>query len=308
MKLSKNVIIGLVAVLLILIIIVLFLSSRSKQSQPQDGTTPSTESPSETMENTPKSGGLVEQIKKKLGGGSSQVTPTIAAELLEQKGAVKYAGETITYGNGFKGYYSAPVKDGIFPGVVMIHEWWGLNDHMKTMADLLASHGYRVVAVDLYNGGVATTPDDARSYVSSLDSAKAIENMRAAKAYLKSKGAVKVGSLGWCFGGSQSLQFALNEPLDATVLYYGTPVTDGVQLSKIKSPVLGIFGDKDEQIPVAKVNEFTAALLSAGVVNEVKIYPGVGHAFANPSGQNYAPEQTKDAWKKTLGFLTTHLR
>ena len=110
-------------------------------------------------------------------------------------------------------------------------------------------------------------------------------------------------------GGGQSLQLALSgEPLDAKVIYYGALVTDESRLSRIKWPVLGIFGDKDQSIPVATVNEFASALDRLGIKNEIYIYPGVGHAFANPSGENYAPNETKDAWNKTVAFPNKYLK
>jgi carboxymethylenebutenolidase len=120
----------------------------------------------------------------------------------------------------------------------------------------------------------------------------------------------KVASIGWCFGGGQSLQLALHSerhPLAATVLYYGTPlVTDKQELSKIKWPVLGIFGDQDKSIPVEQIQQFKAALDADGIINEIHIYKGLGHAFANPSGPNYAPKETADAWQKTLVFLQNY--
>lgn len=104
------------------------------------------------------------------------------------------------------------------------------------------------------------------------------------------------------------MQLALSgEPMDATVIYYGQLVTDSNQLRKITWPVLGIFGDQDQVISVDSVNSFDKALDDLDITNEVYIYPGVGHAFANPSGMNYAPEQTQDAWDKTLTFLNKHL-
>jgi carboxymethylenebutenolidase len=176
------------------------------------------------------------------------------------------------------------------------------------MARQLAAEGYNVIAVDLYDGKVASTQDQARSLVSSLDHAEALENMKSAAAYLRSQGSGSIASLGWCFGGGQSLSLALSgEDLDATIIYYGSLVTNRTRLAAIDQPVLGIFGDRDASIPVATVNEFDRALDEAGIENEIYIYEGVGHAFANPSGMNYAPEQTRDAWEKTLAFLRENL-
>lgn len=201
------------------------------------------------------------------------------------------------------------------PAVVMIHEWWGLNDNIKDMANELASEGYVVLAADLYNGEVATTPDKAMQLVGTVreNPEQAISNLQSAVQYLASLPNVnssRIASLGWCFGGGQSLQLALNSeqnPLAATVIYYGNLVNDTNELSKINWPVLGIFGDQDQSIPVESVNAFEQALNETGVTNEIYIYPGVGHAFANPSGDNYAPAETADAWEKTLAFLKKYV-
>ena len=202
------------------------------------------------------------------------------------------------------------------PAVVMIHEWWGINDNIKNMANTLAKEGYVVLAADLYNGEVATDPNRAQELSQSVRSNQdeAIANLQSAVKYLSSLpnvNASRIASLGWCFGGGQSLQLALNskqQPLAATILYYGTPlVTDKQALSNIKWPILGIFGDQDQAIPVEEVKQFETALNADRIPNEIHIYPGVGHAFANPSGDNYAPKETADAWQKTLAFLNKYV-
>jgi carboxymethylenebutenolidase len=201
------------------------------------------------------------------------------------------------------------------PAVIMIHEWWGLNENIKHQADVLAREGYVVLAVDLYHGEVATDSNRAMELSSSVrnDAAAAIDNLQSAVSYVRSLEVVngsRVASLGWCFGGDWSLQLALNSaenPLAATILYYGRPVTDTNSLSKISWPVLGIFGDQDQSIPVESVKQFASALNASQVTNEIYLYKGVGHAFANPSGDNYAPEETADAWQKTLAFLGRHV-
>jgi carboxymethylenebutenolidase len=198
------------------------------------------------------------------------------------------------------------------PAVVMIHENRGLNEHIKMMADTLAKEGYVVLAVDLFNGQVASNQQDAGPLSDAVreNPTEAIANLRAAVRYLASLENVnpsQISSLGWCFGGQQSLQLALNTepkyPLSSTVIYYGRLVSDPDELSKIKWPVLGIFGDQDDSIPVENVTNFKAALDSIGIPNEIYVYKGVGHAFANPSRDSYAPDQTADAWNKTLLFL-----
>jgi carboxymethylenebutenolidase len=233
--------------------------------------------------------------------------------------------QSISYFDGSLGYLVYPDANNEtgtsgqqqqkLPAVVMIHEWWGLNDHIKDMADELASEGYVVLAADLYNGEVAADPNSARELSSSVgeNPEQAISNLQAAAQYLASLPNVnssRIASLGWCFGGGQSLQLALNSeqnPLAATVIYYGNLVNDTNELSKINWPVLGIFGDQDQSIPVESVNAFEQALNETGITNEIYIYPGVGHAFANPSGDNYAPEETSDAWEKTLAFLKKYV-
>lgn len=201
------------------------------------------------------------------------------------------------------------------PAVIMIHEWWGLNEHIKNQADILAKEGYVVLAVDLYRGEVAADSNRAMELTSSVrnNSASAIDNLQSAVNYVKSLEMVdgsRIASLGWCFGGDWSLQLALNSsenPLAATIVYYGRPVTDTASLSSISWPILGIFGDQDQAIPVESVKQFTSALNASGVTNEIYLYEGVGHAFANPSGDNYAPKETADAWQKTIGFLRAYL-
>ena len=201
------------------------------------------------------------------------------------------------------------------PGVVMIHEWWGLNDHIRNMADELAKEGYAVLAVDLYNGKVAAAPDEAMSLVTaaSENQNESNSNMMAAVDYLKSLDNVdssKIVSVGWCFGGGQALQLALNadpaSPITATVLYYGNLVTDQQQLSKLKGPVLGIFGSEDQSIPVSEVRDFENELDAINIPNEIYIYEGVGHAFANPTGESFAHAELKDAWQKTVEFLNSN--
>ena len=216
----------------------------------------------------------------------------------------------VQYFEGASGYFARPQAQGNYPGVVMIHENRGLRPEIRDTAENLAKEGYMVLAVDLYKGQVVETQEEARTISSSFDQEEGIENMKAAAAYLRDQGATKIASLGWCFGGRQSVAIAISgEPLDATVVYYGgNMATTTEDLEPINWPVLGIFGDQDQAIPVEMVQEFESSLNTLGVENEIYIYPGVGHAFANPSGANYAPEETIDAWEKTTSFLKKHLQ
>jgi len=218
--------------------------------------------------------------------------------------------KTVTYFDDTMGYLAKPVIDDDYPGMVMIHEWWGLNDNVKEMADKLASHGYVVLAVDLYDGDVATTSDQARQLVTSYDSKRGIQNMNSATSFLiENYSSKNVGSIGWCFGGGQSLNLALNnDDMDATVIYYGSLVTDSETLSSISWPVLGIFAELDKGITSDSVNAFKSSLDELSIQNDIVIYPGVDHAFANPSGDRYAPEESKDAWNRTVVFLESALK
>ncbi len=218
--------------------------------------------------------------------------------------------ESISYMQDTIGYLARPANGTGYPGVILIHEWWGLNDNIKSMARGLASHGYTVLAVDLYAGQVATTADGARKLMLSFDDDTGMKNINSATSTLKQNyNVTKIATIGWCFGGSQSLNYALSgNKVDATVIYYGQPVLDNSKISKITWPVLGFYGEADQSISVEKVRQFKSALDSLGIQNNIYIYPGLGHAFANPSGPNYAPKETGDAWNKTLSFLDKNLK
>jgi len=262
-------------------------------------------------------------------GSSTNVTDLIKSN--SQNSSTPLVNKTVNYFGNVLGYLVYPLSsssssiqnnnnnntenNNTFPAVVMIHENKGLNDNIKNMANLLAREGYVILAVDLFNGEVTTDQKRASELTQSIrdNPDSAITNLKSAVKYLTSLPNVnpeKIASLGWCFGGQQSLQLALNSddhPLAATVIYYGRLVTEPETLSKIKWPVLGIFGDQDESIPVPTVEQFEDALTKNGITNEIYIYKGVGHAFANPSGDNYAPNETKGAWHKTVSFLNKYL-
>jgi carboxymethylenebutenolidase len=198
------------------------------------------------------------------------------------------------------------------PAVIMIHEWWGLNDNIRAMADRLAGEGYIVLAVDLYDGQIAESAEAAREHMLSVVEQPdfASENIRQAYAFLSEiAGAPRIGSLGWCFGGGWSLNTAILFPddLDAAVIYYGQVTDDVDRLLPLNVPILGLFGAEDTGIPVASVEAFEAALQKLRKEHDIQIYPGVGHAFANPTGDNYSAEVADDAWKRTLEFLGKNL-
>lgn len=199
------------------------------------------------------------------------------------------------------------------PGVIIIHEWWGLNDNVKSMADRLAGEGYIVLAVDLYGGKTGATPGESQVLMQQVvdNPGPAQENIRRAVEFLQTVGgAPVVGSLGWCFGGGWSLNAAMLLPddIDAAVIYYGHVTDDEERLRPIQAPILGLFGAEDRGIPVNLVRRFESALDSLGKNHTIHVYPGAGHAFANPTGQNYNRVAAEDAWQKSLEFLAQNLK
>jgi len=231
--------------------------------------------------------------------------------------AVEVTGNVVQYGeidgDGLTGYLARPANvDGPLPGLIVIHEWWGLNDNIRSTAERLAGEGFIALAVDLYGGESATTPKDAMRLMQALNegSDHANENLRQANRYLmESQASPRTGSVGWCLGGRWSLRAGLLMPdeLDAVVIYYGSLTTDETELAKLQMPILGNFADEDPIIPVDQVEAFASTLTRLGKDVDVKIYPDTKHAFSNPSGMAYQPEAAEHAWTRTLGFLRTHL-
>jgi len=221
-------------------------------------------------------------------------------------------------GSPLHGFLARPqdvrnLAKGPLPGIIVIHEWWGLNDNIRDVTRRLAGEGYAALAVDLYGGATAATPDEAMKLMqaSMKDMAAGQANLRQAFDYLTShEHAPRVGVIGWCFGGGWSLQTALLLPdkIAATVIYYGHLTADKGELATLRMPILGFFGADDQSIPVASVREFESALKSLGKPVEIHVYEGAGHAFANPSGTGYRPQAASDAWTRTVAFLARALK
>ncbi|MFZ3166220.1 MAG: dienelactone hydrolase family protein [Candidatus Methanoperedens sp.] len=215
-------------------------------------------------------------------------------------------------GVNLSGFLVQPVTPGKYPGIVMIHEWWGLNDQVKSMADITAREGYVVLAIDLFKGNVATTIEGAQANIQNNSNNETIPKMQAAVKYLRNMTNVdksKIASLGWCWGGGQSFQLGVNEDIQATVIYYGQVSTDKAILMKMEQPVQGLFGAEDTSIPVTDIREFERILKEQGTSVDIYIYEGAGHAFSNPTNtQAFRKEQAVDAWNKTLGFLELNLK
>lgn len=209
---------------------------------------------------------------------------------------------------GSRAYLSLPPGE-IRAGVVVIHEWWGLNAHIEHWADRIAGLGYAALAVDLYGGTVASTREEAMAAMKAVDEAQAASILAEAHRYLASEavGAQKRAVLGWCFGGGWSLRHALATPdLDAAVVYYGRPVTEPEALAPLKAPLLGVFATRDAGIPNASVDGFEQALKAANKDARILRYDAE-HAFANPSALHYDFAAAEQAWTEVRGFLKAHL-
>ncbi len=245
---------------------------------------------------------------------SAPATPAAPVEIAPQRPVVAetlpYAevDEELVYGHFV---FPADMVDPL-PGVIVIHEWWGLTDGVRAMADRIAAEGYVVLAVDLFSGQSTRSPADARNLLVSVveNPALAEENIRQAYQFLVDSGqAPRIGVLGWDFGGGWALNTSMMFPndLDAAVIYYGQVTSDETRLAPVNVPILGLFGAKDRGIPVDSVRQFERKLEVLGKNYEIEIYPDAKHAFADPASANYDATIAEDAWARTLAFLDLHL-
>jgi carboxymethylenebutenolidase len=225
-------------------------------------------------------------------------------------------GKSVSYKSGdetVQGQLYTPAGKGPFPALVVVHEYWGLNDWVKDQASKLADQGYVALAVDLYRGKVATTPDEAHQIMRGVPEDRAKRDLHAAVEFLKSQSNVKkdrIGSIGWCMGGGYALDVALQEPdLAATVINYGHLATDPDALKKINASILGLFGGQDKGITPDDVHKFEASMKQLGKKIDIKIYDDAGHAFENSNNTNgYRAADAADAWKRTVDFLAGTLK
>jgi carboxymethylenebutenolidase len=224
--------------------------------------------------------------------------------------------QSVSYKSGdetVSGFLALPDGAGKHPGLIVIHEWWGLNDQVKSDAEKFASQGYVALALDLYRGKVASTPDEAHELMRGVPDDRGMRDLEAAFAYLASRPDVKadkIGSVGWCMGGGWSIKLAVNEPkLAACAVNYGSLPTDPANIARIKAPVLGNFGAEDRGITPDSVHAFDSAMKSAGKSVDVKIYDGAGHAFENPNNKDgYRPQAAADAWSRMDAFFKKALQ
>ena len=221
------------------------------------------------------------------------------------------AKNTISYPSGTEtvsSYLALPAGAGRKPAVIVIQEWWGLNDFIRGKADYFASQGYVALAVDLYRGKVATDPDTAHQLMRGLPEDRAIRDLTAAFDYLRSRDDVewtRTGAVGWCMGGGYSLAIALAQPkLAGAVIYYGRLVTDDEKIKGLAVPLLGNFGGLDKGIPADSVREFERKAKAAGKSVDFKIYPNAGHGFASSKDPTvFQAADAKDADARTDAFF-----
>ena len=225
-------------------------------------------------------------------------------------------GKPVTFKSGdqtAQGLLYLPAGAGPHPAIVVIHEWWGLNDWVKQQAADYAARGYVALAVDLYRGQVATDPALAHELMRGLSQDQGVRDLVASVAYLRSRSDVKrdaIGAVGWCMGGGYALDLAIAEPaLRAVAVNYGSLATDKNSLEKIHAAVLGNFGGQDRGIPPAKVNDFNAAMKSLHKSVDTKIYPDAGHAFENPNNKDgYRAGDAADAQQRMQTFFASNLQ
>jgi carboxymethylenebutenolidase len=211
------------------------------------------------------------------------------------------------------GHLARPAGPAPWPAQIVIHEWHGLDDQTRRIADRFAGDGYLSFAPDLFHGEQAPPGDSAAAMrLVGKYSPSAIADLAGVGDALRTHpdATGKLGAVGFCYGGRMALALALSRPVDAVCTFYGGGMQQLFeQLERIKCPVLGLFGDHDASIPIGTIEEFDRLLDQAGVEHEVKVYPGAGHGFFRDSDLTaYRPEAAQDAWQKATGFFSQHLK
>jgi len=214
-------------------------------------------------------------------------------------------------GHECQGYLAKPAS-GSGPGLVVIQEWWGLNDNVKDIANRFAAEGYVALAPDLYHGQVASEPDEAGKIMMSMKMDEAARDLRCAVDYLTKPGAAtgdKVGCVGWCMGGGLSLYLATMKPeIGACVIYYGVLPGTQPDLAQLQAAVLGHYAEHDAWASPESARELEMKLKSLGKDVEFHIYPGTEHAFFNDTRPEvHNAGASKQAWDRTLAFYRKHL-
>ena len=194
------------------------------------------------------------------------------------------------------------------PAVILIHEFWGLNDQIKAVGAQLAKAGYIALSIDMYGGEVADERDTAMSLMTNVSEDAGVDTVKSWVNWLKKHPACtgKVASLGWCFGGGWSLEAAIESSVDASIIYYGRVNAPLERIQKINAPVLGHFATLDAFINEPMVKGFEDNMTKAGKDLTVHWYEA-DHAFANPTSARYDDKDAALSWERSMAFLKQHL-
>ncbi len=225
-----------------------------------------------------------------------------AAEMTEDVSITLSSGQSVTASVIYPEVTPAPT-------VVLVHEWWGLNDQIKAVAAELAREGYVALAVDLYEGKVGTTPDEAKQYMQGVKPDLATETLTSWIDWARKneKTNDSLGTVGWCFGGGWALNASIAAQTEATIVYYGSVARSADQLKALKGPVMGHFAERDQWINKQMVDEFVEQMKIAGQPAPEVFWYSADHAFANPSGARYDQEDAQLAWSRSLEFFKKNL-
>lgn len=205
------------------------------------------------------------------------------------------------------GWLAQPADGGTHPGVIVIQEWWGLDAHIKDVAERVAREGFVALAPDLYHGAIASEPDEARKLAMAMNRERAIEDLMGAVRCLQAMPAVaprRIGCMGFCMGGSLTFALAAATPdIAAAAPFYGGMMLPADQIARIEAELFCAYGADDGGIPIDKVREIEAALRDSGTTFEVKVYEGAPHSFFNDTRPSYRPAASRDAWEKTIALF-----
>ncbi len=248
-----------------------------------------------------------------------ETPPPVVEEAAAGDGAALPSAEGLIAGNVeypdaggemLMGYLARPEGDGPYPAVIVLQEWWGLDNHIRDVTNRFAQEGFVALAPDLYDGVSTTEPDEARKLVMQLDMEEAVREIQSGIDFALAQDFTagdQAGIVGFCMGGRLALAAGLaDDRLGAVVPFYGTPL-EPEQAAGVKAPVLGLYGEKDNGIPVDAVTAMGDALTAAGIENEMHVYAGAEHAFFNDTRPSYNAEAAADAWPRTLAWLRDHL-
>lgn len=249
-------------------------------------------------------------------GGPPAAAPAVSARPAAASGSAPADTALVTLASSAgetHAFVAWPRGSGTAPGIVVVHEWWGLNRQIRGVARRLAREGYVAIVPDLYHGRLAADAEDAHALSRALDADAAVADLAAALVWLRAQpraARTRTGVLGFCMGGGLAQALAVGRPeVAACVVYYGTPEADSARLARLDAPLLGHFGADDRGIAVERVERFRERLREAGRKAEIHVYPGAGHAFANEEREgSYHPDAARVAWARTLAFLQKHLK